>query len=162
MIRTVVFAAAVAVLVTPAVPAFAGPAEQAFLAELNASWIGKGTIKPDGGAIGCRLKFTSGATASALYQGRCTVPDMGGQTFNGTIVYNDALNRYEARSLQGTVVGEKHGDQLVFTNEGSEAQGNSYSKMILSPMVLVMDFNFADGKGANSAATVTFGPVSRN
>ncbi len=97
-----------------AAPAFAGPAETAFLQKLNSTWSGKGKLPgAESGAIACKIVFTAGGK-STKYQGRCNIPDMAQQAFSGSISYNDKAKRYEARSVGGTVPGVRKGDKLVF------------------------------------------------
>ena len=156
------FAKAIPVLLAAAVlasatPSFAGPAENAFLQKLTANWVGKGKISgQNGGPIACRIVVTAGDT-SARYQGRCNIPDMATQAFNGAIVYNDAKKRYETRTVGGTVPGIKRGNSLVFTTKNSTMAGTTYSTMTISPSSLSVNFTLIDGKsGDKTTSTISF------
>ncbi len=157
MLRSVVLSVtAAALMALTAAPAFAGPAETAFLQKLTASWTGKGKISgPDGGPIACRIVITAGGQ-SAKYQGRCAIPDMATQAFNGAIVYNDAKGQYETRTIGGTVPGIKRGNSLVFTTKNSSMGGTAYSTMTLSPGSLVVDFSLVSSKGDKSSSHIVF------
>ena len=86
MLRKTAFAALAAAALFTAVPAYAGPAETAYLQKLTNSWSGKGTLRgADTGTITCRVDLKAGSQ-NVKYQGRCTIPDMAGQAFNGSIV----------------------------------------------------------------------------
>src|SRR5215217_7980887 len=69
MIRTALLSAVAAAFLTlTAAPAFAGPAETAFLQKLTASWTGKGKlIGAQTGPISCRIVVTGG-NPSVKYQ----------------------------------------------------------------------------------------------
>ena len=158
MLRSVVLSVtAAALMALTAAPAFAGPAETAFLQKLTANWVGKGKISgPDGGPIACRIVITAGGQ-SAKYQGRCNIPDMAAQAFNGAIIYNDAKGRYETRTVGGTVPGIKRGNSLVFTTKNTSIAGTAYSTMTLSPSSLTVDFSLVDGKtGDKSSSHIVF------
>lgn len=157
MLRSVVLSVTAAALMALTVaPAFAGPAETAFLQKLTASWTGKGKISgPDGGPIACRIVITAGGQ-SAKYQGRCAIPDMATQAFNGAIVYNDAKGQYESRTLGGTVVGIKRGNSLVFTTKNNSMGGTAYSTMTMSPGSLTVDFSLVSSKGDKSSSHIVF------
>jgi len=157
MLRSVVLSVTTAALMAlTAAPAFAGPAETAFLQKLTANWVGKGKISgPDGGPIACRIVITAGGQ-SAKYQGRCNIPDMAAQAFNGAIIYNDAKGQYETRTMSGTVPGIKRGNSLVFTTKNSSMGGTAYSTMTLSPSSLVVDFSLVSSKGDKSSSHIVF------
>jgi hypothetical protein len=158
MIRNVVLAlaATAAMSFTAAAPALAGPAEQAFLQTLKASWTGKGKISgPNGGPIACRIVITAGGQ-NAKFQGRCSIPDMAQQAFNGVISYNDKAKRYETRSASGTVPGIKRGNSLIFTTKDSSMGGTAYSTMTISAASLKVQLTFVDKDGTKSGSTITF------
>jgi hypothetical protein len=157
MIRNAVLAAVVAASVAlTAAPALAGPAEQAYLAKLAATWVGSGKMSgPNGGPIGCRLQIVAGGSG-ARFTGRCTATDMGGRAFNGSIVYSDQRKRYESISTNGTVAGVKRGNSLVFADRISDARGSSYSTMTISPTSLSIAFTAVDSHGEKSQGTVNF------
>ena len=156
------FAKALAVFVSAAIialtaaPAFAGPAESAFLQKLTASWTGRGKLTgAQSGPVACRLVI-SGGGQSVKYQGRCTIPDMASQAFNGAISYNDKLHRYEIRSISGSVPGIKRGNSLVFTTKENSMGGRSYSTMTFSPTSLVVDFTIVDRQGEKTTSRISF------
>jgi hypothetical protein len=149
-------AVAAAFLTLTLAPAFAGPAETAFLQKLTASWTGKGKLTgAQTGSILCRI-VVSGGNPSVRYQGRCTMPDMAAQAFSGSIVYNEKLKRYESRTLGGVVPGIKRGNSLTFTEKNSSAQGTAYSTMTISPTNLVTTFTLVSRKGEKTTSTITF------
>ena len=91
-------------------PAFAGPSEAAFLNRLAGSWLGKGKLTgTETGPVACRLEFKSAGNRIS-YVGRCNIQDLGGQSFSGSIGYNDATKAYEVRSLAGSYVGTRKGE----------------------------------------------------
>ena len=157
MLRTVVLSVtAAALMALSAAPAFAGPAETAFLQKLTASWTGKGKISgPDGGPIACRIVITAGGQ-SAKYQGRCNIPDMASQAFNGAISYNDKSKRYEVRSVNGTVPGVRRGNSLIFTNKDTSMGGSYYSTMTMSASALTVNFSIIDKNGDKTSSVITF------
>jgi hypothetical protein len=158
MLRSVVASALAATLFAmTAAPAFAGPAETAFLQKLSASWTGRGSLAgAQTGPVACRI-VTSVGGQSLKYQGRCSIPDVAAQAFNGTISYNDRLKRYEAHSLGGTVPGLRRGNSLVFTTKSSRMGARSYSTMTLSPSHIVIDFSIIDQDGGKTTSRITFG-----
>jgi hypothetical protein len=157
MLRKIALALiAAATMAGAVVPAYAGPAETAFLQKLGNNWTGKGRLSgPDGGPILCRIVITAGGQ-SAKYQGRCTIPDMAARAFNGSITYNEKLKRFESRSVGGTVPGIKRGNSLVFTDKQTNMNGTAYSTMTISPSSLVVDFTLIDKNGEKSGSKVTF------
>ena len=157
MLRSVIAAALAATLFgLTAAPAFAGPAETAFLQKLTANWTGRGKLSgAQSGPVTCRL-IVSGGGQSVKYQGRCTIPDMASQAFNGAISYNDAAKRYEIRSISGSVPGIRRGNSLVFTTKDSSIQGTSYSTMTFSPASLVINFTIVDKKGEKTTSQISF------
>jgi len=145
------------VLAVSAAPAFAGPAETAFLAKLTNNWVGKGKLTgAQTGPIACRVVLTGGGQ-SIKYQGRCNIPDMASQAFNGAIIYNDKLQRYETRTLAGVVAGVRRGDKLVFTTTSKSIAGSSYSTMTISATSFTVDFAIVDGKtGDKTTSHISF------
>jgi hypothetical protein len=147
---------AAATIAAAVVPAYAGPAETAFLQKLGNNWTGKGKLTgADSGPILCRIVITAGGQ-SAKYQGRCTIPDMAARAFNGSITYNEKLKRYESRSAGGTVPGVKRGNSLVFTDKQNGPGGTAYSTMTISPSSLVVDFTLINKNGEKTSSRVTF------
>ena len=147
---------AAAMIALTAAPAFAGPAETAFLQKLNSTWSGRGSLKgAETGPIACKIVFTAGGK-STKYQGRCNIPDMAQQAFSGSISYNDKAKRYEARSVGGVVPGVRKGDKLVFRSSSRNAGGTATSTMTISPSSLVVDFALVDKNGGKTTSRITF------
>lgn len=145
-----------AMIALTAAPAFAGPAETAFLQKLQNTWQGKGKLQgANSGAIACKLVFTAGGK-STRYQGRCNIPDMAQQAFSGSISYNDKTGRYEARSLGKAVPGIRKGDRLVFRSSSKNAGGTATSTMTISPSSLVVDLAMIDRQGEKTTSRITF------
>ncbi|HWV01014.1 MAG TPA: hypothetical protein VN109_07610 [Devosia sp.] len=140
-----------------AAPALAGPAETAFLQRLTANWTGRGHLSgAQSGPIACRVVI-SGRGQSAQYQGRCAIPDLATQAFNGSITYNDRTGHYEARTVGGVVQGQKRGNSLVFTDSQQTMAGKASSTMTMSPSSLVIDFSLVDQNGERTSSRITFG-----
>jgi hypothetical protein len=149
-------AAAAAMIALTAAPAFAGPAEQAFLQKLSNTWSGKGNLKgANTGPIACKVVFTAGGK-STKFQGRCNIPDMAQQAFSGSISYNDKTGQYESRSSGGVVPGVRKGDKLVFRTTSRNLAGTSTSTMTISPSSLVVDFALVEKKGEKTTSRITF------
>jgi len=156
------FAKALAVLSSAALigltaaPALAGPAETAFLQKLTANWTGRGRLNgAQSGPVACRLVI-SGGGQSVKYQGRCTIPDMATQAFNGAISYNEQTKRFEIKSISGNVPGIKRGNSLVFTTKDNSMGGTSYSTMTLSPSSLTINFTIVDRQGEKTTSRISF------
>jgi len=156
MRRFLASALAATLIAVTAAPALAGPAETAFLQKLTANWTGRGKLSgAQSGPVACRL-IISGGGQSVKYQGRCTIPDMASQAFNGAISYNDQLKRYEIKSISGNVPGVKRGNSLIFTTKDSSMGGSSYSTMSLSASSLVIDFTIIDKAGNKTTSRISF------
>lgn len=150
-------AVAAAMIALTAAPAFAGPAETAFLQKLTNTWSGKGSLKgANSGPIACKIVITGGGK-STKFQGRCNIPDMAQQAFSGSISYNDKTKQYESRSAGGTVPGIRKGDKLVFRTSNRSMAGTATSTMTISPSSLVVDFALVDTKsGDKTTSRITF------
>ena len=157
MLRKTAFAALAAAALFAAVPAYAGPAETAYLQKLTNSWSGKGTLRgADTGTITCRVDLKAGSQ-NVKYQGRCTIPDMAGQAFNGSITYNDKAKRYESRTSSGVTAGVRRGDKLIFTTSSKSLAGSSFTTMTISPSQFIIDFALVDGKtGEKTTSRIVF------
>src|SRR3569833_1319645 len=155
--RTKLFSVLVAAtLALSATPAFAGPAETAFLQKLTANWVGKGKlVGAQSGPVACRIVITAGGQ-SAKYQGRCTIPDMASQAFNGAFTYNDKAKRYEVRSVNGTVPGVRRGNSLIFTTKDNSMSGSYYSTMTMSASSLTVNFSIVDKNGDKTSSVISF------
>jgi hypothetical protein len=158
MLRNATLAAvAAAMIALSAAPAFAGPAETAFLQKLTNTWSGKGKLQgANSGPIACKIVVTGGGK-STKFQGRCNIPDMAQQAFSGSIAYNDKTKQYESRSSSGTVPGIRKGDKLVFRTSNRNLAGTSTSTMTISPSSLVVDFALVEKKsGDKTTSRITF------
>lgn len=158
MFRNATLAAvAAAMIALAAVPAYAGPAETAFLQKLSNTWQGKGNLQgANSGPIACKVVVTSGGKSSK-FQGRCNIPDMAQQAFSGSISYNDKTKQYESRSASGTVPGIRRGDKLVFRTSSKNMAGTATSTMTISPSSLVVDFALIEKKtGDKTTSRITF------
>ena len=120
-------------------PALAGASEDAFLARLVGKWSGKGTITgAEAGELTCTSTIRA-VSAGINYRVKCEVPEFGTQNFSGTVSYNDAEKRYEAKSPTGEVtIGTKSGNAVVFTAKMKGlAVGTSVMK--LTPSRITVD-----------------------
>ncbi len=148
-------AAAAALLVSSA--AFAGDAEIAYLHSLAGDWVGSGNVSgPEGGNVACRVVMKpSGSRLN--FSGRCTAPgNAQGQSFSGTIRYNDQRRRFESSSSGKTVPGQQQGATLLFVTEMTTLQGDISSTMSVSPKSLKMQFRVTDTKGRTHQGSIPF------
>ena len=121
-----------------AVPAFAGPAETAFLAKLAGVWSGSGKITGgETGDVSCKLTFRG--TDKINFSGVCDAGDFGPQNYSGVLTYNDKAKQYQARSNGQTVAGVKSGGTVVFTSKMKSIAGVGNSVMKLSASAIVID-----------------------
>ena len=151
------------VLALPAtLPAVAGPAEIAVLAKYAGDWRGTGkVVGPDPGTVVCRLSFKASTAGKLSYSGRCSFGGSGAASFRGTMIYNEAKNRYEASSsAQGasaTTVGKKVGSTIVFASAGMKTSyGTASSVMTLSGSSIKLAFTLIDKKGQTTASAISF------
>jgi hypothetical protein len=129
-----------------ATPLAAAEADLAFLERLAGNWRGTGSLSGDqSGKVDCRLSLRPSGD-HLVYNGRCSLVGEGAQSFQGTISYNDAARRYEARSSQGTAVGTRDGGALVFAFQGKNLRGSVNSTMRLTSSAIRVDFRFTDAK----------------
>ena len=154
--RTITLLATAAFASLFTLPAYAGTAENAFLARLTGSWTGSGTVTgEDDGPVSCALTFKPAPTG-AKFSGKCVAKGMaGGQTFSGTISYNEKAKRYEAGGNGQTSIGVKSGSSVVFT---SDLKGivTGKSVMKLSTSKILIDATIDRGRGKTSKSHVTF------
>jgi hypothetical protein len=158
MLRNATLAAvAAAMIALTAAPAFAGPAETAFLQKLSNTWSGRGNLQgANTGPIACKIVISAGGK-STKFQGRCNIPDMAQQAFSGSISYNDKTKQYESRSGTTTVPGIRKGDTLVFRTSNRSLAGTATSTMSISPSSLVVDFALVEKKtGDKTTSRITF------
>ena len=158
MLRSALLATATAATLSlMAAPAFAGPAETAFLARLAGTWTGSGKMTgEETGTAACKMVFRA-STGSAKYTGRCNIRDIGAQGFSGSLVYNDARKRYEARAMGGSVAGIKRGNSVVFTTKSDSIAGSAYSTMTVSASRITIDFTIVNrSTNGKTKAHITF------
>ena len=155
--------ALVSALALPAaLPASAGDAENAVLAKYAGDWRGTGkVVGPDPGTVVCRLSFKASTAGKLSYSGRCSFGGSGAASFRGTMIYNEAKNRYEASSsAQGasaTTVGKKVGSTIVFASAGMKTSyGTASSVMTLSGSSIKLAFTLVDKKGQTTASAISF------
>ena len=141
MIRPSLPAAAVAaLLVLGAAPAFAGTAEDNFMAKLVGSWAGAGSISgSETGALDCTMSFR-GKKGGVSFRGKCRTEKFGDQSFSGSIAYNDKKAQYEATSPSGEIsIGKKSGSSVVFTTKLKSIAGSGESVMKLTTSKVTVD-----------------------
>jgi hypothetical protein len=150
-------AATAALLALSAAPAFAGAAENAFLSKLAGNWSGSGRITgSQPSAVSCKLQLKpSGARLN--FTGRCDALDLGAQSFSGSLTYNDAAKRYEARSSSGgTAIGVKKGNAVSFTTKMRTIAGSGTTVMNLTTSRIGIDFSLTSPDGGTSKSHITF------
>ena len=127
-------------------PALAGPAETAFLGKLVGAWSGTGAISGDDtGAVACAISFKLNG-AKLLFAGRCTEGNLGPpQAINGSITYNDATKKYEARGNGQVSIGTKSGRGLSFATKIRNMGATGTSVMKLSAKAITIDADFGSG-----------------
>ena len=157
-----VLTVATALALPVALPAWAGPAENAVLAKYAGEWRGTGKVTgPDPGTVVCRITFKSAASGKLSYTGRCSFAGTGAASFRGTMLYNDARKRYEASSsaqgVAATTIGKKQGGGIVFATEGMQTRyGTASSVMTLAGNSIKLNFKLVDEKGETTASSITF------
>jgi hypothetical protein len=122
-----------ALSLTP-LPALAGANEDAFLVRLVGKWAGKGTLTgAETGELICTSSIRE-VSAGIRFSVKCDVPEFGPQNFSGTVSYNDAEARYEAKSAGGEVtIGTKSGNTVIFNAKMKGiAVGTSVMKLTTS------------------------------
>lgn len=102
-------------------PATAGEAETALLQTFVGNWRGSSVLtggeEPE--TFTCRLTMADGNGARVNFAGRCSLIGMN-LAVNGTVTYSDQNRRYEGAmtsntAYSGLAVGQKRGDQIVFS-----------------------------------------------
>ena len=156
-------------LATPmaAAPALAAKADVELLHSYVGSWKGRGELKgAEKEAVVCRLTLSPGNDDKVNYQGRCS---LAGTTLavNGTLVYNEAANRYEAVmtsnvTFSGTALGKRQGSGILFNfkdrNKDEDGRDLTVTAAIqLQPEKIGVDFNVVfTESGDTLAASVPF------
>ena len=111
---------AIAVVLSAAPPANAGPAEIAMLSNYIGEWSGSSQLL--GGRapepFTCRLTVNKGNGSKINYAGRCTLTSMN-LSVTGTIAFDDATRTYQAvmgsnAGYKGTAIGRISGDKITF------------------------------------------------
>jgi hypothetical protein len=156
--RSLILAVSSALLLATSVaPAFAGPSEAAFLNRLAGSWNGSGRVTgEESGPVSCKLVFKANGPR-LNYTGRCSMQDMGAQSFSGSIRYDDASRRYLVSSSNGTIVGVRRGNALVFTTKTQSVAGATYSTMNISPSSISIDFTITGrSTGGKTRSHISF------
>src|SRR5882724_5369138 len=121
-------------------PAYAGPAEDVFLAKLTGGWTGSGSATgATAGPIRCSLTFRP-ADEGTHVSGSCMAEGAGfEQSFSGSVSYNDAKKRYEAVSNGRNQVGTKSGGGVSFITKISGMVGKGTSTMKLTSNRITID-----------------------
>jgi hypothetical protein len=153
----IVTVSAAILLATSVAPAFAGPAEAAFLTRLAGAWTGNGRVSgQQAGPVSCKLIFKANGPR-INYTGRCSMQDLGAQSFSGSISYDDSTRHYLVSSASGSVVGVRRGSSLVFTTKSQTLAGSTYSTMTISPSSISIDFTIVQtSTGDKTRSNITF------
>jgi hypothetical protein len=157
MHRLVPILSAALLTVLSVAPAFAGASEAAFLNRLAGTWSGKGRLTgAESGPISCKLNFKAGSSR-INYTGRCNVQDVGAQGFSGSIGYDDRAKHYIVYSANGSVIGVRRGNSIVFTTKTQTVSGSSYSTMTVSPSAISIDFTIVrSSSGEKTRSHINF------
>jgi hypothetical protein len=139
-----------------ALPASAGPAEDAFLAKLTGSWTGSGTATgADAGQINCTMTFKP-ADGGEHFSGRCNAESVGfEQSFSGSMSYNDAKKQYEAESNGRKQIGTKGGGGVSFVTKISGMMGKGTSTMKVTASKITIDVALSGEKNIKSRIVFT-------
>jgi hypothetical protein len=136
-------------------PAFAGPAEDAFLAKIAGTWSGGGAVAgAESGTLACKLTFRpKGARLS--FTGRCTGKGFGAaaQSFTGGLLYDDASKHYVAVGNNQTAVGVKSGSSVVFASKIKTMGVTGKSVMTISAASIVIDADVVRGQSGKHYTT---------
>ena len=140
-------------------PAFAGAAEDAFLAKLVGTWTGTGTVSgADDATLACKLVYKANA-GRLRFSGRCTAKGMQAppQSFSGTMYYDDAKKQYLASGGGQVAVGVKSGGGVTFSLKIKQmgATGTSVMKITTKAIVIDADVTRASS-GDHYTAHMTF------
>ncbi|MCB9993610.1 MAG: hypothetical protein H6873_08120 [Hyphomicrobiaceae bacterium] len=135
----------------------AGDSQNALLETYVGNWTGSGVL--EGGdepeTFSCRIEVTANPQHKLYYNGRCALVGLN-LSVRGTILYDDATNRYVAgmssnKQFSGQVFGHQSGNDVVFNFAKTEVDENNEQVSVSSQIALrggkiVIDFNvtFAD------------------
>lgn len=156
--RPILTAFAILACLSP-LPAFAGAAETALLAQYAGVWSGKGEITgPDAGKVSCKLTMKATSAGKLVYNGRCSLGTVAAG-FNGTMQYSDANRRYEAitsaRGQTTTTIGKPQGGNVVFTSSTTDDRyGTISSTIALGKEAITLSFKAkaVGGNGENASS----------
>lgn len=157
--RTLIAALTAAALSVGVAPAYAGPAETAYLQKLVGIYHGEGKVTgAQAGTVSCRLVLRSTSQGHIAFNGRCALSGgSGAQSINGVIRYNDERGVYESSSQGRTVAGRKNGQRLTFSVSGNDSRGRGSSRMVFSPGSAQVQFEFVDARnGQTSKGSIPF------
>ncbi|MHB1102598.1 MAG: hypothetical protein ACYC0C_07430 [Devosia sp.] len=129
--RSIAVAGLVVTSMMAATPALAAKADIELLNSYLGNWKGKGILVGDQSeTVKCHLSLTPGNQDKVIYSGRCALAGTI-LSVNGTLAYIDAKKRYEAAmstnaTFNGTAVGQKQGDGVVFNlrERETDEEGN--------------------------------------
>jgi hypothetical protein len=143
-----------------ALPAVAGPSENALLAKYAGNWRGTGEVTgPNAGSVVCRLSFKPADSGAVSYSGRCSF-GAGGYSFRGAMAYDDAKKRFFSQSsVQGKQVattGKKSGNTITFASSMDTEYGAATSSFSLASNAIKMSFKVVDKKGRATASAISF------
>ena len=143
-----------------ALPALAGPSENALLAKYAGNWRGTGEVTgPNAGSVVCRLSFKPADSGAVSYSGRCSF-GAGGYSFRGAMAYDDANKRFFSQSsVQGKQVsttGKKSGNTITFASSLDTEHGAATSSFSLAGNAIKMSFKVVDKKGRATASAISF------
>lgn len=158
MFQRLASAALAASLLLPlsAAPAFAGASEVSYLQGLVGNWTGSGEMTGEqDGKLKCRLAIKPSGE-KLTFNGRCSTGGAAGQTFAGTIMYDDGARKYVTSSKEGAVAGKQSGEAIVFVISDSTTRGDITSTMTMSPQAISVEFSLVSKTGKESNGSVPF------
>ena len=166
MIRTFLGPLAALTLALTAAPAFAGAAENAFLASLVGNYIGKATVPDQNGRpspVSCRLVVAGSTPGKITYSGRCSIV-AGSMSMTGAVTFNGGKYLAAMSSsggMSGNAVGVKRGNAVSFSSSGHDTMGGGNrdvsSTLTLSPGGMRVEFVIKDNKtGKTTRGSIPF------
>ncbi len=139
--------------------ALAATSDVQLLHSYAGSWNGSGALTGEGaGNVSCRLTM-SPRGEQLTFNGRCSIPGTGSQSFQGAIAYNERANRYEAISRGSeAVIGRRSGGGIVFNFEGRNPRGDMQTTMSLrGGNQIVVEFTMVNRRnGEKTAGRIPF------
>jgi hypothetical protein len=124
-------------------PAFAGAAENAFLAKLVGTWTGTGTVTgTESATLACKLTYKANGDR-VRFSGRCTAKGLEAppQSFSGTMFYDDKSKQYLATGNGQTAAGVKTAGGVTFTTKLKQMGAVGTSVMKITAKSIVIDAN---------------------